>query len=255
MYSKNNFFAAEANEANEFFHNATGEWGNAFGSESAEGDYDDADGDYEDADGIEELQMMNAGGARKPAQKAAESQPYIVSVANTTTSNISNVEILNALSRQFNSTTVGIDYKYNVGTMTYPEFLAWISSGNVFSVGQTSLVGIGASPSLCVAQVQETVSIVTKDPNGNAVTRVFNPRLDSFQYSTTQTDLWYDYLLNSFTSFSVGTIYAGTTLKLYFYPKQKLNQFKALKQGGASTKYGNPKTSIYSATKPKAIGK
>ena len=253
MY-KQNFFNSQASEANEFFANASGdnEWGNAFGEfESADDEYEGAD-DYEDADGIEELQMMNASAPRRrPAAPVAESQPYIVTVANTTTADILNVEVLNALSRQFNPATAGVSYTYNVGTMTYNEFLAWISSGNVFSVGQTSLVGIGSSDSLNRAQVQETISIVTKDPNGNAVTRVFNPRIDSFQYSSTQTDLWYDYLLNSFTNFTIGKLYAATALKLYFYPKQKLNQFKALQQGGNATKYGNPKTSIYSAAAPR----
>jgi len=250
MY-KNNYFKAEASEANEFFANATGDWGNAFGDfEGADDEYEGAD-DFEDADGIEDVQMMNAVGRSRRPSPAAESQPYIVTVANTTTADILNVEVLNALSRQFNPATAGVSYTYNVGTMTYNEFLAWISSGNVFSVGQTSLVGIGSSDSLNRAQVQETISIVTKDPNGNAVTRVFNPRIDSFQYSSTQTDLWYDYLLNSFTNFTIGKLYAATALKLYFYPKQKLNQFKALQQSGNATKYGNPKTSIYSSAAPK----
>lgn len=255
MYKKS-FFNSEASEANEFFANASGDngWGNAFGD--ADGDYEEADDyegadDYDYADSIEELQMMNANASVRRPAPVAESQPYIITVSNTTTADIHNVEILNALSRQFNSEVAGLHYEYNVGTMTYPEFLAWISSGNVFSVGQTSLVGIGSSDSLNRAQVQETVSIVTKDPNGNAVTRVFNPRIDSFQYSSTQTDLWYDYLLNSFTNFTIGKLYANTALKLYFYPKQKLNQFKALQQGGNATKYGNPKTSIYSAAAPK----
>ena len=211
---------------------------------------DGADGEVWSADSGEEQQMfdqqeqLNAVGKHHTKSHAQDSQPYIVVVTNTTTANFTSVEILNADVAQFNTNnqTTGagtLVVSYGLPTITYQQFLAAIASGLVFQVGITRLIAIASSTTLAQGQIQETVTITTKDINGNQVSRPFIPIIDNYQYQNTQVDIRYDYLVNGLTSVNIANIYANMIVKFLLYPARKHNPFTGLK-GANTTAYRNP---------------
>lgn len=205
--------------ANENFHSFDG----AF--EFSNDDYGFTD--YNNADGI--------GGT----QDAPTSQPYIVNVANTTGSAISNVTLLGAYS--FIGTTApsygntsGISITMGIANITYTEFL-YQSMNKPFTVGLTYMT------SATSAQVLETITITQKDVNGNVASKVLTPTIDPYQFQSDKIAFKFEYRIDGFTNLVVSSILANATLKLYFYPSETVAISRALAGRRAVQDYGNPR--------------
>jgi len=218
-----NYFAQAKEYANQHFLGADG-W--------------EADGEWENAYGDE--MPADAGMMEAPVAQVA-SQPYIITITCGTDTK-TDLEVLNAALRQFTPTTAGVTFVYSIPGVTYQQFLAAISTGKSFKVSQVRLSASNSSSSVAVQQVQETVSVGQKDINGNVLSKPLIPSLDSYQYSQTIIDLFYDFDVDGMTSFTLSTLYASTTLKIYLYPSVRVNQFKQLQGAVPVSTYKNPNT-------------
>jgi hypothetical protein len=222
------YFNQAREDANENFMN--------FGSEDMPFDADELPADGWDDFGADGLYAEGAA----PAPQAAPSQPYIISVQNTTTATVSNVVILDAAQRQNNYVISGVSITYGLANITYGQFLSALLS-RTFSVGQLRMVGSASSTSNAEAQVLTTVTVTTKDINGNQIDKPFIPQKDSYQQIATQTDIYYNFLVDELTKITFAEIYGSTTLKVYLYPSGRTNKFKQLKQNSGVSNYANPR--------------
>lgn len=221
---KSEYFANAKDEINQEYLGADGwdqaageEWNNAFGDE------------------------LEAAGMSDGAMTAGKSQPYTITIQNTTTNDISDVVILDAALKFTDPSVAGIVFGYEPGTLTYAQFLASILAGKVFKCGQLRLIASNSSQSVVEQQVLGSLDIETKDPNGNRVGMAFIPEFDSYQYQQGQTDVWYQFNVDALTKITFKTIYASTTMKVRFYPASKINQFKQLRGQGSTSGYNSPR--------------
>jgi hypothetical protein len=228
------YFNEKLDEANQHFLGADG-WNDADG-------WEDADGD-ESFDGQDMLQATG--------HATNESQPYIVIVQNTTTADITNVEVLNSNSRQFGYTVSGLSYNYGLPNLTYGTFLSSISAGQHFNVGLVRLIYSNTSQSLAVANTSEVVTVTTNSINGNSVVKTFTPLLDDYQQIQTQVTLRYDFMVTGLVSLNIARLSGGTTVKVFLFPSAAVNQFKTIKASKTVSKYSDPNINPFK----RAIGK
>jgi hypothetical protein len=228
------YFNEVRNFANENFHSFDGNF------EFSNDDYGFSD--YDNADGL--------GGTID----APTSQPYIVNVANTTASAISNVTLLGAYT--FIGTTApaygntsGISITMGIANITYTEFL-YQSMNKPFTVGLTYMT------SATSAQVLETITITQKDVNGNVASKVLTPTIDPYQFQSDKIAFKFEYRIDGFTNLVVSSILANATLKLYFYPSETVAISRALAGRRAVQDYGNPRVvgqNVLNVRTPKRI--
>jgi hypothetical protein len=220
MENLNHYFSdAEENISNEFM--------------SANGEYSDWD-DAFDFGGSEE-EYLNAMGSAD----ASSSQPYIISLYNSSAADLSNVEIGGAYNNitttvGTKANTEGIEYTMGISGVTYLEFL-WQSSSKPFVVGLTYLQSDGGS-----AAVLETITVKVVDSNGNQQQKTLVPTIDPYQNQTDITVLKHTYKWDGFTTLTVNKIATTRTLKVYLYPSETVSQGRALTGNSIARGYGNP---------------
>ena len=222
------YFSQAQNEANENFFNYDG---------YDYDEFDDFDGDdFDDFDDYDGDDYQNASGRR---QSTPTSQPYIVVIKNTNTAvNSTPVTILGAYTNigstapAYNNYTA-ISIGMGISGLTYSEFL-YQSMNKSFMVGLTYLQSSTAN------QVLETITIVTKDINGNEAQKVLIPTIDPYQQQNTIIALKFAYKIDGFTSLVISSILADTTAKVYFYPSETISDSRALSGRKPLANYGNP---------------
>ncbi|MDB9959990.1 hypothetical protein OAD75_06345 [Gammaproteobacteria bacterium] len=220
MENLNHYFSdAEENISNEFM--------------SANGEYSDWD-DAFDFGGSEE-EYLNAMGSAD----ASSSQPYIISLYNSSAADLSNVEVGGAYNNITTTVgdkanTLGIAYTMGISGVTYLEFL-WQSSSKPFVVGLTYLQSDGGS-----ASVLETITVKVVDSNGNQQQKTLVPTIDPYQNQTDITVLKHTYKWDGFTTLTVNKIATTRTLKVYLYPSETVSQGRALTGNSIARGYGNP---------------
>jgi hypothetical protein len=221
MENLNHYFSdAEENISNEFMSANGGEFS----------DWDDAF----DFGGSEE-EYLNAMGSAD----ASSSQPYIISLYNSSAADISNVEVGGAYNNitttvGTKANTEGIEYTMGISGVTYLEFL-WQSSSKPFVVGLTYLQSDGGS-----AAVLETITVKVVDSNGNQQQKTLVPTIDPYQNQTDITVLKHTYKWDGFTTLTVNKIATTRTLKVYLYPSETVSQGRALTGNSIARGYGNP---------------
>jgi len=225
MYSKN-YWNKEAEKVNGNTFNAGG-FGENMADDFANGNDDWADGSFGSnyADGADDKEQV--------------SLPYVITAQNTTTTDITDVEMLLAVSRQSSFATSGVTYGMKSTDITYQQFLQWVASGTTFKVAQTSLIANGTSASNNAAQVQESLVVNIKEPNGRSQSIQLFPRLDRFQQQANITELSGSFWVKPFTSLKVTTLKASVKLDIYLYPKAQFDASKAVNQG-AGKGYSKP---------------
>jgi hypothetical protein len=220
MENLNHYFSdAEENISNEFM--------------SANGEYSDWD-DAFDFGGSEE-EYLNAMGSAD----SSSSQPYIISLYNSSAADLSNVEVGGAYNNitttvGTKANTLGIEYTMGISGVTYLEFL-WQSSSKPFVVGLTYLQSDGGS-----AAVLETITVKVVDSNGNQQQKTLVPTIDPYQNQTDITVLKHTYKWDGFTTLTVNKIATTRTLKVYLYPSETVSQGRALTGNSIARGYGNP---------------
>jgi hypothetical protein len=169
------------------------------------------------------------------------SQPYIVNVTSTSGSAVPNFEILGSY-QYINNTgfTAGGDLvigsvtiSSGISDVTYREMLYQFMN-NPYSVGLTYLQSATAN------QVLETLSVNTRDANGNQAQKTLVPTIDPYQQQTTIIAMKYAYRIDGFTKIIIRQVLANSTVKLYFYPADNINLARALGGNSVSRQFGTP---------------
>jgi len=212
-----NYFNSEIRKANEEYMNVEG-----FMEFSDEG---------ENFAGQED--MNAAGHAHKAHHPVAD--PIIMSIANTTTNNITSLEILYASRRLASNATAGVDFESGIPNITYTQMLNSIIF-SPFTVGLTRLI----SPTTNPAQIQAVFTIATYTMSGAFAGKPQIPIYDSYQYQQGQIDIHSPYMLNGNTSFLLSTLYASNTLVVQFWPSAMVNQLGTLGKGQNVRNYARP---------------
>jgi hypothetical protein len=169
------------------------------------------------------------------------SQPYIVNVTSTSGSAVANFEILGSYQYINNAGfTAGgdlvigsITISSGISDVTYREMLYQFMN-NPYSVGLTYLQSATAN------QVLETLSINTRDANGNQAQKTLVPTIDPYQQQTTIIAMKYAYRIDGFTKIIIRQVLANATVKLYFYPADNINLARALGGNSVSRQFGTP---------------
>jgi hypothetical protein len=169
------------------------------------------------------------------------SQPYIVNVVSTSGSAVPNFEILGSYQYINNAGfTAGgdlvigsITISSGISDVTYREMLYQFMN-NPYSVGLTYLQSATAN------QVLETLSINTRDANGNLAQKTLVPTIDPYQQQTTIIAMKYAYRIDGFTKVIIRQVLANSTVKLYFYPADNINLARALGGNSVSRQFGTP---------------
>jgi hypothetical protein len=169
------------------------------------------------------------------------SQPYIVNVVSTSGSAVSNFEILGSYQYINNAGfTAGgdlvigsITISSGISDVNYREMLYQFMN-NPYSVGLTYLQSATAN------QVLETISVNTRDANGNLAQKTLVPTIDPYQQQTTIIAMKYAYRIDGFTKLVIRQVLANSTVKLYFYPADNINLARALGGNSVSRQFGTP---------------
>ena len=185
--------------------------------------------------------FFGANGNAMSGQSIQQSQPYIVTVTSTSGADVSNFDILgsyqylnNAGFNSAGSLVIGsITISSGISNVTYSEML-WQFQNNVFSVGLTYLQSTAA------AQILSTVSVNTRDANGNIATKALIPIIDPYQQQTNVVALKTPFRIDGFTKLIIQTVTASSTSKFYFYPADNINLARALGGAAVSKQFGSP---------------
>jgi hypothetical protein len=183
--------------------------------------------------------FMNANG--RGAGNAPTSQPYIVDITSTSGSAVQNFEVLgsyqyiNDAGFQPNGDLVigSITISSGITDITYREMLYQFMN-QPYSVGLTYIQSATAN------QVLETISVNTRDANGNTAQKTLVPTIDPYQQQTNIIAMKFAYRIDGFTKLIVRQILANATLKLYFYPADNINLSRALGGASVTRQFGNP---------------
>jgi hypothetical protein len=169
------------------------------------------------------------------------SQPYILDITSTSGSAVSNFEVLGSYQYINNSGfTAGgdlvigsITISSGISDVNYREMLYQFMN-NPYSVGLTYIQSATAN------QVLETLSVNTKDANGNLAQKTLVPTIDPYQQQTTIIAMKYAYRIDGFTKIIIRQVLANATVKLYFYPADNINLSRALGGQSVSRQFGTP---------------
>jgi hypothetical protein len=198
--------------------------------------------------------FFNAEGGSSPsmgAPSAPTSQPYIITITNTGAA-VSNFEVLGSYEYLNNagfssgSLTIGsVTIASAIPNVTYQQMLYQF----MISPYSTGLTYIQSATS---NQVLETISVNTKDANGNIAQKVFVPTVDPYQFQSTIIAMKYGYRIDGYTKLIIATILANATVKLYFYPADNINLARGLAGRPVSREFASP--GIVKAQSVKVIG-
>lgn len=209
------YFSAAESAAHENFSNYAGDEWNYFNDE-----YNYADGGSVDA---------------------AASLPFIINIANSTTNDVTGVQILGANSSLFGATNFGnnaaITITMDNGDVTYTEFLESIKS-EPFKVGLMYLQSSNTS------QPFKQLTITYREPNGRKVTLPVTPALDPMQQQSGVTIVRHQFPVNAFTTITT-TILASATLTMRLYPSQQLDIARTLAGQSVAKGYAKPNLSQF----------
>ena len=183
--------------------------------------------------------FMNANG--RGVGNAPTSQPYIVDITSTSGSAVQNFEVLgsyqyiNDAGFQSNGDLVigSVTISSGITDITYREMLYQFMN-QPYSVGLTYIQSATAN------QVLETISVNTRDANGNTAQKTLVPTIDPYQQQTNIIAMKFAYRIDGFTKLIVRQILANATLKLYFYPADNINLSRALGGSPVTRQFGNP---------------
>ena len=172
-------------------------------------------------------EFLNANGGSSAGLGGATSQPYILNIANSTSSAVTNVVVGGAYTN-LNATNFGnvaaITITMGIANLTYTEFL-YQSMNKPFVVGLMYLSSANAS------QVLETLTIKQKDINGNESSKVIVPTLDPYQQQGDKIAISFNWKFDGFTSVTIASLLASATLKAYLYPAENVSTGRALTGG------------------------
>ncbi len=182
------------------------------------------------------------GAAPVPVQQVAQStqqgksQPYIVTLQNTTASAVASVVIFNAYTALY-TTNFGISTSLvvtsGIPNTTYQQLLGQ-SMTKPFAVG---MIYIQSSTS---GQILQALSLTTRDANGNLSIQPIVPVVDPYQNQTDSVTISHPFIIDNFTGITINSIAANATVNFYFYPQENVNVARQLVGNAMSNSFGAP---------------
>ncbi len=193
----------------------------------------DADGDGASA--------PQAGGV--PSMGAMRtSQPYIITISNASATSVSNFDVLGAYqylgSGTFSSgslTSGNITVSSAISNVTYQEFL-YQSMNSPFAVGLTYIESVSGSST----QVSQTLTLNTRDANGNQALKTLVPTIDPYQQQSGIVALNQLYDIDGFTKITISTVLPSVVFRMHFYPRANLNVARGLRGNQVAADFGSP---------------
>lgn len=185
--------------------------------------------------------FQNANGAAMQ-QNVQTSQPYIVTITSTALVAVPNFEILGAYQylNDAGFTPAGdlviglITISSGIPSVTYREFL-YQSMNSPFSIGLTYIQSQTSN------QILETISINTRDANGNTAQKTIVPTIDPYQNQSDVVAIKYNYRIDGFTKLIIRQVLANASIRVNFYPADNINIARALGGNAVSRQFGSPK--------------
>lgn len=179
--------------------------------------YLNAIGDQFDAIGEE----FNAGGEEGGLKMA--SLPYILTIQNGTTANITNVPIFNSAVYCRNTSSLPAGVTYSISNFnSYDAFLFQVSV-KPFTVGRTYWTSTSST------QVQDiSFLVINKLADGKEQRTPIIPEFNKFANQNTVNDDFTTYIVDSNTELYLSTLYASTTIMIRFYYSETVDIKRAL---------------------------
>jgi hypothetical protein len=216
------YFAQAEEQANEQYLNYGG-------YPAVDADFDDyveaAGGSYMNQTGA-----MGGGGAGAPT-----SQPYIITLSNSTTNAVTSNIIGKAfanITASGNGINTGVTYTMGISGTTYVEFLYQ-------QLNKPFIVGLTYVDASSQAQALKTLQLKVRDTNGNVQERTIVPTVDPYQQQTDILAIRQSWRWDGFTSIAVD-LNASASATFYFYPSENVNLTRGLAGQSVARGYGNP---------------
>ena len=183
--------------------------------------------------------FRNAGGMM--GGSAPTSQPYIVDVTSTSGSAVSNFEVLGSY-QYINNAGFQTNGDLVIGSITISSGISDINYREMLYqfMNQPYSVGLTYIQSATANQVLETISVNTRDANGNLAQKTLVPTIDPYQQQTNIIAMKYAYRIDGFTKLIIRQVLANATIKLYFYPADNINLARALGGNSVAKQFANP---------------
>ena len=170
------------------------------------------------------------------------SQPYIITISNASATSVSNFDVLGAYqylgSGTFTSGSLvsgQITVSSAISNVTYQEFL-YQSMNSPFAVGLTYIESVSGS----TTQVSQTLTLNTRDANGNQALKTLVPTIDPYQQQSGIVALNQLYDIDGFTKITISTVLPSVVFRLHFYPRANLNIARGLRGNQVAADFGSP---------------
>jgi hypothetical protein len=170
------------------------------------------------------------------------SQPYIITISNASATSVSNFDVLGAYqylgSGTFSSgslTDGNITVSSAISNVTYQEFL-YQSMNSPFAVGLTYIESVSGSST----QVSQTLTLNTRDANGNQALKTLVPTIDPYQQQSGIVALNQLYDIDGFTKITISTVLPSVVFRMHFYPRANLNVARGLRGNQVAADFGSP---------------
>lgn len=199
----------------------------------------------------EDFMSADAGNGGMGYSPAPTAQPYIIQVSNASATAVSNFDVLGAYQYVNGITGVatfdasgsllvtgvgyGITISSAISNVNYREFL-YQSMNSPFSVGLTYIESVAGSST----QVTQTITLNTRDANGNQALKTLVPTIDPYQQQSTIIAMKQYYRIDGFTKLTIASVLASAVFRLHFYPSDNINIARGLAGKAVSRQYGSP---------------
>ena len=215
------YFDAAGQEAEQDYRNYAG--------------YPNVDASFDDYVEAAGGSYMNQTGAMGPGAGAPTSQPYIITLSNSTTNAITSNIIGKAfanITATNNGRNTGVTYTMGISGTTYVEFLYQ-------QLNKPFIVGLTYVDASSQAQALKTLQLKVRDTNGNVQERTIVPTVDPYQQQTDILAIRQSWRWDGFTSIAVD-LNASASATFYFYPSENVNLTRGLAGQSVARGYGNP---------------
>jgi hypothetical protein len=160
---------------------------------------------------------------------APQAQPYIIQVSNASATAVANFDVLGAYQyinntgfSNGNLTISNCVISSAISNVTYQEFL-YQSMNSPFSVGLTYLESVTST----AGQVTQTLTLNTRDANGNQALKTLVPTIDPYLPQNYIIAMKQNYRIDGFTKLTIASVLgagaSGNVLRIHFYPADNIN--------------------------------
>lgn len=174
---------------------------------------------------------------------APQAQPYIIQVSNASATAVPNFDVLGAYQYINNTgftngslTISNCVISSAISNVTYQEFL-YQSMNSPFSVGLTYFESVTST----AGQVTQTLTLNTRDANGNQALKTLVPTIDPYQQQNYIIAMKQNYRIDGFTKLTIASVLASpNVLRIHFYPADNINIARGLAGNAVSRQFASP---------------